>query len=370
MTMLYNKHSDLDQIDTTFYSTNDDGTRNFKLVDSLQLGIVPQSLSDIFNFSYGDPFDPKVPWRNPIEREVIEILGKLLGFEDMSGYVTSSECEANFSCLWWCKLNLLMQSRNRINELKLMIENSKMQSKVLNGVEDKNKRNSLFYKIYQLKKQLKIIEQPVIICSRPPFTDVSIIRAAKALGLKTCFVEVNEDGSMNTQSLKERLSDFLQYQAVNFIVSLNLGTQIGGSFDNLLNIRNKINEILEHKYSNEVDSQELNYNEDKAIGVNLCENWKFVYHGDALLYGLTLPILRQLGEKTLRENGLDTISVSLCKFLGSQIPSAAAITYKDFTDNAFKDDNFIEYVSITNLCSAYLENFLNSSKPRYFEESY
>ncbi|CDW91298.1 histidine decarboxylase [Stylonychia lemnae] len=313
---------------------------------SLELGISPQSLSDIFNFSYGDPFDPKVPWRNPVEREVIEILGKLLGFEDMSGYVTSSECEANFSCLWWCKLNLLMQSRNRINELKQMVEEAKKESQMFNKDEDKSMRNSIFSKIYQFKKQLKMILQPVLICSRPPSTDISIIKAASALGLKTCFVEVNKDGQMDTQSLRRILSEFPSKQAINFIVSINLGTQIGGSFDDLFNIRSVIEEVIQNQCSLEVDIQDYNHRELITNDDNQCKNWKFVYHGDSLLYGFTLPFLKEFGKNSLRHNGLDTISVSLSKFLGSQIPSAAALTYKDFTDRAFQDDNFIEYVSI------------------------
>lgn len=68
ITALYNRHPTLEKIDTTFSPVNDDGTCNYKIVDSTNIGIIPGSLSDNFNFCYGDPSDPKVAWRNPHER--------------------------------------------------------------------------------------------------------------------------------------------------------------------------------------------------------------------------------------------------------------------------------------------------------------
>lgn len=68
ITALYNKNPTLDRIDTTFNPKNDDGTMNYKIIDSTNIGIIPGSLSDHFNFCYGDPSDPKVAWRNPHER--------------------------------------------------------------------------------------------------------------------------------------------------------------------------------------------------------------------------------------------------------------------------------------------------------------
>ena len=74
------------------------------MVDSTALGIYQGSLCDYFNFCYGDPSDPGCRWRNPHEREVVEIMGKLVGMPDTSGYLTSGGSEANLSGLWWCKL--------------------------------------------------------------------------------------------------------------------------------------------------------------------------------------------------------------------------------------------------------------------------
>ncbi|CDW77452.1 histidine decarboxylase [Stylonychia lemnae] len=361
MTMIYNKHPDLDAIDTTFYPTNSDGTKN---------------MAESFDLSYGDPFDLNNPWKNPLEKEVVEILGKLLGFQDMSGYVTASECEANFSCIWWCKLFLLEKSNYKIKELIESIEAAKQDIKNLRRDEEFQLRNLKNQEIYELSKQLKNIQQPILICSRPPYTDISIIKAAQVMHLKTCYVKVNEDGSMNTQSLRVLLNEFSKDQAFNFIISLNLGTQIGGSFDDLLTIRKVIQEVQQEFFFQQKDGQYQfnNYGEDQRKQIN---NWNFVFHGDALLYGPTLTILKQYGDqiKSLREEGLDTMSISLWKFLGCQIPAAVSLTYKDFTDFAFQGDNFIEYVStsdkvaftgtrsgLTSMCAVHLLKTLKIDK--------
>lgn len=42
----------------------------------------------------------------------------MLGLEPVSGYMTSGGSEANLSAIWWCKLNLTMNSRGKISELK------------------------------------------------------------------------------------------------------------------------------------------------------------------------------------------------------------------------------------------------------------
>jgi hypothetical protein len=114
ITALYNKNSSMDKLDTTFEPINPDGTCNYKIVDSTSIGIIPGSLSDNFNFCYGDPSDPKVAWRNPHEREVIEIFGRMLGLDPVSGYLTSGGSEANLAAIWWSKLNLTMNSRAKI----------------------------------------------------------------------------------------------------------------------------------------------------------------------------------------------------------------------------------------------------------------
>eukprot|EP00347_Sterkiella_histriomuscorum_P004325 403360874 len=313
ITALYNKHPTLDKIETTFSPVNADGTCNYKIVDSTNLGIIPGSLADNFNFCYGDPSDPKVAWRNPHERQTVEIFGKILGIEDVSGYMTSGGSEANLAAIWWCKLNLTMVSRAKIGEFKerlLQLESVAQESKN-------------FKEIYQTKKILKRLYQPILVCTAPPKTHSCIIKAAQVLEIKTLYIEPNEDGSMNTQSLRGRLAELKDQPYINFIVALNFGTTFGPAFDDVFEVRQVFDEMKN-------------------------EEWRYAVHVDGAMYGPTLPILKQYGEKSrsITECGIDTFTISLWKFMGVQIPCGVALSTKSFTDKAFEDDNFIEYVQM------------------------
>jgi glutamate/tyrosine decarboxylase-like PLP-dependent enzyme len=57
-------------------------------------------------------------WRNPHEKEVLDIMGKLLGIPNVSGYITSGGAEGNLAAIWWCKNNLLAKSKNQIQAIK------------------------------------------------------------------------------------------------------------------------------------------------------------------------------------------------------------------------------------------------------------
>lgn len=76
------------------------------------------------------------------------------------------------------------------------------------------------------------------------------------------------------------------------------------------------------------------------------DDWKYTVHVDAAMYGPTLPILRQYGDKSdsIIACGIDTFTISLWKFMGVQVPCGVALSSKSLTDKAFEDDNFIEYV--------------------------
>ena len=72
LSSLYNKHENFDKIEPTFLHVNEDGSKNYKMVDHSQIGVIPGGLAETTNFSSGDPTNPLVAWRNPHEREVIE----------------------------------------------------------------------------------------------------------------------------------------------------------------------------------------------------------------------------------------------------------------------------------------------------------
>lgn len=183
----------MDKIDTTFYPTNLDGTRNYKIVDSSMLGIIPGSLADTFNFCYGDPSDPKVTWRNPHERDVIEIMGKLMGIQDVSGYMTSGGTEGNLAAIWWCKTNLLSKSKTKLANIKDRIKTLKKQDAVD------------YEEILNLKAKATKLRRPYLVCTKSPHTHFSVIKVASIIELNTLYIEGNADGSMNMDSLRENL---------------------------------------------------------------------------------------------------------------------------------------------------------------------
>jgi hypothetical protein len=64
---IYNKYENLDRIDVSYDKYNADGSENYKVVDCSVIGIIPDSLADIYNFCYGDPMDEDYYVRNDHE---------------------------------------------------------------------------------------------------------------------------------------------------------------------------------------------------------------------------------------------------------------------------------------------------------------
>ncbi len=281
ITALYNKYPTMDNIETTFSPANPDGSLNHKIVDSTNIGIYQGSLSDNFNFCYGDPSDEKVKWRNPHERQVVEILGGLLGYENASGYMTSGGSEANLAAIWWCKLFLRQISRPKIAEAREALK------------QLKNQEHRNFKEIYEQKQIVKRQMNPILVMTKPPHTHSCIVKVAQILELKTQYIEANEDGSMDLTSLRGRLAELKGKSHLNFIVNINFGTTMGAAFDDVVEIRKIFDEVKN-------------------------EEWKYTVHMDAAFYGPTLPFLKQYGElsRSLTELGVDTIAISLWKFLG------------------------------------------------------
>lgn len=161
---------------------------------------------------------------------------------------------------------------------------------------------------------------PILIMTKPPYSHQTVVKAAEVLDLKTLYIEANEDGSMSTESLRNRLTEFKHKSHLNLIVNVNFGTTFGPAFDDVVEIRRVLDELKN-------------------------EDWRYAVHMDASFYGPTLPILKQYGEQTsLKELGVDTVAISLWKFLGVQVPCGVALSTRPFTNSAFDDDNFVEYV--------------------------
>ena len=109
--------------------------------------------------------------------------------------------------------------------------------------------------------------RPTVIMTKPPHTHQTIVKATQVLGLKTLYIEANEDGSMSLDSLRNRLSELKHKRHMNLIVSLNFGTTFGAAFDDVVEIRKIVDELKN-------------------------EDWKYAVHMDAVFYGPTLPILK------------------------------------------------------------------------------
>lgn len=69
--------------------------------------MIPGTLAESCNFCIGDPTNPNAVWKNQHEKEVVEIMGKLLGIPNPSGYISSGGAEGNLAAIWWCKNKLV-----------------------------------------------------------------------------------------------------------------------------------------------------------------------------------------------------------------------------------------------------------------------
>lgn len=107
--------------------------------------------------------------------------------------MTSGGSEANLAGIWWCKLYLTMVSRPLINQLKSELQAHEER------VDHKQ--------IYLAQKALKRLYSPILVCTAPPYTHQSVIKAAQVLELKTLYVHPNQDGSMDTNSLRGKLAE-------------------------------------------------------------------------------------------------------------------------------------------------------------------
>lgn len=126
---------------------------------------------------------------------------------------------------------------------------------------------------------------------------------------------------MNLDSLRENLMSLKEEDDLNFIVNINFGTTTQAAFDDIFEIRRIFDE-----YKN--------------------PGWTYVVHMDAAMYGPTLPILKQFGDRSsnLVDCGVDTVAISLWKFLGVQIPCGVSLSYRKFIDDAFDPvDVYNEY---------------------------
>lgn len=143
------------------------------------------------------------------------------------------------------------------------------------------------------KEKINKLKKPYLVATKSPDTHFSVIKVASIIELNTLYIDGNEDGSMNLESLRENLESLKCEEELNFIVNINFGTTTKAAFDDVFSIRNIFDTVKNPK-------------------------WNFVVHMDAAMYGPTLPVLKQFGDKSnnLLDCGVDTVAISLWKFLG------------------------------------------------------
>jgi glutamate/tyrosine decarboxylase-like PLP-dependent enzyme len=117
---------------------------------------------------------------------------------------------------------------------------------------------------------------------------------------------------MNLDSLRDNLKSLKEQEDLTFIVNINFGTTTQAAFDDVFAIRAIMDDLKN-------------------------PNWEYVVHMDAAMYGPTLPVLKQFGEKSdsLTSCGVDTVAISLWKFLGVQIPCGVSLCTRDFIQQGY-----------------------------------
>lgn len=94
-------------------------------------------------------------------------MGNLLGYKNVSGYMTSGGSEANLSAIWWNKLFLRQRSRPKIAEVNAKLKELK---------ESQGSKN--YKEIYEQKQILKRLMNPILVMTKPPHTHSCVVKAA------------------------------------------------------------------------------------------------------------------------------------------------------------------------------------------------
>lgn len=141
-------------------------------------------------------------------------------------------------------------------------------------------------------------------------THYSVQKTIRLLNIRSVMLRANENGQMDCNDLDEMLKI---HRDVPAIIFANFGTTMTGAIDDLKSIKN-------------------------ALAKNKIEN--HYIHGDGALSGMILPFVQNDAGFDFA-SGLDSISVSGHKFIGSPIPCGIVIARKQ---NVSKISKHIEYI--------------------------
>lgn len=228
------------------------------------LGIIPGSIADTYLNNVGNPYSIPTSFHHHtkiFEQEVIALCARYLGMaEDTRGYITTGGTEGNFAGLWWAR------------------------------------------EYCGATPRLFVSDQ----------AHYSIPKAAAQLQLKIETIPSTERGSIDLQSLKERLMvQRTKRPQEAIIVVATAGTTEKGGIDDVLEIRALLDEII-----------------IQPGGIARL-------HLDAALLGFAMPVLFPDNYHEIFR-AVDTVAISAHKLLASRtIISGLILTSESFLDAVF-----------------------------------
>lgn len=143
-------------------------------------------------------------------------------------------------------------------------------------------------------------------------THYSVLKIAKLLRMKSCVVDTLDNGEIDSEDL---INKILLSGDKNLIIFTNIGTTMTGAVDNI-----------------EVVQQRLAH-----IGI---ERQNYYLHADAALSGMILPFVDDPQPFTFAD-GIDSISVSGHKMIGSPIPCGIVVAKRKNVDCISVDVDYI-----------------------------
>jgi histidine decarboxylase len=143
-------------------------------------------------------------------------------------------------------------------------------------------------------------------------THYSVAKIAKLLRMKSCLVDTLDNGEINTDDLIQKILFNKDKQPIIFA---NIGTTMSGAVDNIANIQLQLKQINIDRHN-------------------------YYLHADAALSGMILPFVNNPQPFTFAD-GIDSISVSGHKMIGSPIPCGVVVAKCKNVDRISVDVDYI-----------------------------
>lgn len=147
-------------------------------------------------------------------------------------------------------------------------------------------------------------------------THYSVDKIVRCLKLRSTMIKSNPDGTMNLDDLKETMRI---HRSIPPIIFANIGTTMKGAVDDLGGIRGIFNELAIKRH---------------------------YVHADAALSGMILPFIEKAPLWDFSA-GIDSISISGHKMIGSPIPCGVVIALKSHVDRISQSVEYIGSLDTT-----------------------